>query len=66
MLKASRSEARAARARLMLYHALLLGGLFLFWHLMTSPLLVSEEFARTTAFFFGKPMLVLRAAPGPG
>jgi len=60
MLKASRNEARAARARLMLYHALLLGGLFLFWHLMTSPLLVSEEFARTTAFFFGKPLMVMQ------
>ena len=60
MRKVSASEARAGRARLALYHLLLLGGLFLFWHLMTSPLLVSEEFARTTAFFFGKPLIVLQ------
>ena len=59
MRKASKSDLRAARGRLLLYHALLLGGLFVFWHLMTSPLLVSEEFARTTAFFFGKPLAVI-------
>ena len=60
MSKASKSDARAGRARLALYHLLLLGALFVFWHLMTSPLLVSEEFARTTAFFFGKPLTVLQ------
>ena len=59
MRKASKSDARAGRGRLALYHALLLGGLFAFWHLMTDPLLVTEEFARTTAFFFGKPLTVL-------
>jgi NitT/TauT family transport system permease protein len=59
MRKASKSDLRAARGRLLLYHALLLGGLFVFWHLMTNPLLVSEEFARTTAFFFGKPLAAI-------
>jgi NitT/TauT family transport system permease protein len=48
-----------SRGRLALWHALLLGTVFLFWHLMTNPLLVSEEFARTTAFFFGRPLVVL-------
>ena len=60
MRKAGRSNPRAARARLALYHCLLLGGVFAFWHLMTHPLLVSEEFARTTAFFFGRPHVVLQ------
>jgi NitT/TauT family transport system permease protein len=60
MSKASKSDARAGRARLALYHLLLLGTLFVFWHLMTSPWLVSEEFARNTAFFFGKPLTVLQ------
>ena len=59
MRKARKSDSGAARARLALYHVLLLGGLFAFWHLMTNPLLVTEEFARTTAFFFGKPLAVL-------
>jgi len=60
MRKAGKSEERAARGRLLLYHLLLLGGVFVFWHLMTNPLLVSEEFARNTAFFFGKPLVVLQ------
>jgi len=47
------------RARLALYHALLLGGVCVFWYLMTEPLLWSEEAARNTAFFFGKPLVVL-------
>jgi NitT/TauT family transport system permease protein len=47
-------------ARLTLYHALLLGALFIVWHLLTTPGLVSEEFARNTAFFFGKPVQVLK------
>jgi len=54
-----RREVRMTRGRMALYHALLLGSVFVFWHLMTSPLLVSEEFARTTAFFFGRPLVVL-------
>ena len=53
------SGKRPARGRLALYHALLLAAVFVFWHLMTNPLLVSEEFARNTAFFFGKPLAVL-------
>jgi len=60
MRKASKSDARAARGRLLLYHALLLGSLFVFWHLMTNPFLVTEEFARSTAFFFGKPLAVMQ------
>jgi len=52
-------ETRMTRGRMALYHTLLLGVLFLAWYLLTNPLLVSEEFARNTAFFFGKPLLVL-------
>ena len=59
MRKASKSDLRAARGRMLLYHALLLGSVFVFWHLMTNPILVSEEFARSTAFFFGKPLAVM-------
>ena len=60
MSKASRIDARANRAQLTLYHLLLLGAVFAFWYLMTTPLLVSEEFATNTAFFFGKPLMVLQ------
>jgi NitT/TauT family transport system permease protein len=60
MRKANKSDARAGRGRLALYHLLLLGSVFVFWHLMTDPLIVSEEFAKNTAFFFGKPLTVLQ------
>jgi len=60
MRKLSSSDTRAGRGRLAFYHLLLLGSVFVFWHLMTTPLLVSEEFARNTAFFFGKPLAVLQ------
>ena len=60
MRKASKSDLRAGRARLALYHLLLLGSVLVFWHLMTDPLLVSEEFAKNTAFFFGKPLMVMQ------
>jgi NitT/TauT family transport system permease protein len=49
----------AERARLVLYHALLLGAVFAGWHALTVPGLVSEEFAKTSAFFFGRPIQVL-------
>lgn len=57
--KSGGNSARGPRARLAMYHALLLGGVFAFWYLMTEPILWSEESARNTAFFFGKPLMVL-------
>src|SRR3954466_8132080 len=60
MRKASSTDDHMRRARLALYQALLLGTIFAVWYLMTEPVLVSEEFARNTAFFFGKPVLVLQ------
>src|SRR5471032_3247328 len=59
MRKASSIDTRGRRTRLALYHALLLGSVFVFWYLMTEPLLWSEESARNTAFFFGQPLIVL-------
>src|SRR3954468_1996248 len=67
MRKASSSDValgpRAVRAtprwRLVLYHALLLLLVFAGWYALTEPGLVSEEFAKKMAFFFGKPLKVL-------
>jgi len=42
-----------------LYHVLLLAVLFAIWYALTTPGLVSEDFAKNTAFFFGKPLQVL-------
>src|SRR3954470_4614362 len=52
-------SARRTHGSLALYHVMLLGSVFAFWYLMTEPLLWSEEAARNTAFFFGKPLIVL-------
>jgi NitT/TauT family transport system permease protein len=57
MRRAGKPEARAWLA---LYHALLLVALFAVWHALTTPGLVTEEFAKNTAFFFGKPVQVLK------
>ena len=56
MRKASESET----GRVALYHALLLGLVFAFWYAMTTPGIVSAEFAKNTAFFFGRPLEVLK------
>ena len=47
-------------SRLALFHALLLGAVFAFWYAMTTPGIVSVDFAKQTAFFFGKPLEVLQ------
>jgi len=49
-----------SRARLALYHALLFGAVFGAWYALTTPGVVSPEFAKNTAFFFGKPVEVLK------
>jgi NitT/TauT family transport system permease protein len=53
------SAASPGRGRELVYHALLLGGVFVFWHLMTNPGVVSVEFAKKMAFFFGRPIGVM-------
>ena len=60
MRKASASDARLPRTRLALYQVLLIGGVLAFWYAMTTPGLVSDAFAKNTAFFFGKPYEVAK------
>jgi len=55
-----RKAAADSRGKRALYHALLLLVVFTFWHAMTTPGLVSEPFAKNAAFFFGKPLEVLK------
>jgi NitT/TauT family transport system permease protein len=55
-----RKAAADSRVKLALYHAVLLGAVFAFWYAMTTPGIVSEPFAKNTAFFFGKPVEVLK------
>jgi NitT/TauT family transport system permease protein len=55
-----RKAGKAEGLKLAVYHALLLGAVFAFWYAVTTPGLVSAAFARNTAFFFGKPLEVLK------
>ena len=57
MRKAAKRE---LSAWLGLYHVLLLAVIFAVWYALTTPGLVSEDFAKNTAFFFGKPIQVLQ------
>jgi NitT/TauT family transport system permease protein len=55
-----RKAGTESRSRLALYHAFLLGTVFAFWYAMTTPGIVSVEFAKNTAFFFGRPIEVIK------
>src|SRR5438477_5620561 len=58
-----RTNLRAARGRLALYHVLLLGGVFLFWYAMTEPGLVPPVYfdaPMRAKFFFAQPLVVLK------
>jgi NitT/TauT family transport system permease protein len=60
---ARRPSLRSSPARLALYHALLLGGLFLFWYVMTEPGLIPPFYfdePTRAKFFFGQPQEVFK------
>jgi NitT/TauT family transport system permease protein len=48
------------RLRIAIYHVVLLAVLFALWYLLTEPILWSDEFATRMAFFFGRPIQVLK------
>jgi NitT/TauT family transport system permease protein len=60
MRKASADARRLPRARLAVYHLVILGVLFVVWYALTTPGVVSEAFATNSAFFFGRPLDVIR------
>jgi len=49
-----------SRTRLALSHAAILGIVFAIWYGLTTPGLVDEAYANKIAFFFGRPLQVLR------
>ena len=63
MRRADKSDSRAPRGRLVFYHVLLLGGVFVFWHLMTEPGLIAPFYfddPTQAKFFFGQPLEVFK------
>jgi len=59
MRKAS-VDRRPVLTRLAAYHVVLLVVIIAFWYAMTTPGLVSEAFAKNTAFLFGRPEQVAK------
>jgi len=53
-------QARWVRARLALYHVLLACALIGGWYLLTEPVLLSPKAALRMAFFFGRPLEVIK------
>ena len=48
------------RLRIALYQLVLVAALFAFWYLLTEPSLWPDEFAKRMAFFFGRPIQVMK------
>src|SRR5512144_894981 len=59
MRKAS-ADTRLTRAQLAMCHLLILGVVFVVWYGLTTPGVVSEAYANKIAFFFGRPLHVVR------
>ena len=58
-----KSDLRTARSRVVVYHVLLLGGVFIFWHVMTEPGLIAPFYfddPTQAKFFFGQPLEVFK------
>src|SRR5690349_15560369 len=59
MRKAS-GDSRPGRASLALWHVAILAILFGVWYALTTPGLVDEAYANKIAFFFGRPLQVVK------
>ncbi|HUH95503.1 MAG TPA: ABC transporter permease [Casimicrobiaceae bacterium] len=58
-----RAKPHGSRARLAVYHVLLLAGVFAFWYAMTEPGLIPPFYfddPNRAKFFFGQPLVVLQ------
>src|SRR3954447_13774709 len=54
------TDVRTSRGRLALWHAAILAVLFAVWYGLTTPGLVDETYANKIAFFFGRPLQVVK------
>jgi len=54
------TDARPGRGRLALWHAAILAVLFAVWYGLTTPGIVDEAYANKIAFFFGRPLQVVK------
>src|SRR5436190_8689645 len=54
------ADSRLTRTQLAIAHVLIVGVAFVVWHALTTPGFVSEAYANKIAFFFGRPLQVVR------
>ena len=59
MRKAS-GDSRLGRAQLALWHAVILAVVFAVWYGLTTPGFVDADYANRIAFFFGRPLQVIK------
>jgi len=59
-MRRASADSRLSRTQLALAHVAILGVVFVVWYGLTTPGLVSEAYANKIAFFFGRPLQVLR------
>ena len=59
-MRRASADSRLSRTQLALAHVAILGVVFVVWYGLTTPGLVSEAYANKIAFFFGRPLQVVR------
>ena len=59
-MRAPSGDSRPGRARLALWHVCIVAVLFAIWYTLTTPGIVDEAYANKIAFFFGRPLEVIK------
>jgi NitT/TauT family transport system permease protein len=59
-MRAPSSESRPSRGHLALWHVGIVAILFAIWYTLTTPGIVDEAYANKIAFFFGRPLEVIK------
>jgi NitT/TauT family transport system permease protein len=59
-MRRASADSSLTRTQLALAHLLIVGVVFVVWYALTTPGLVSEAYANKIAFFFGRPLQVIR------
>ena len=59
-MRAPSGDSRPGRARLAVWHVCIVAVVFAIWYALTTPGIVDEAYANKIAFFFGRPLEVIK------
>ena len=59
-MRARSGDSRPSRARLAVWHVCIVAVVFAIWYALTTPGIVDEAYANKIAFFFGRPLEVIK------